>query len=107
MNDKVRTILFNFSALLVLAGALLYFFHFLYAPYLFAVGTAGVAIAHFTVPYKDLSLRRKRLQHFNVLASGLMIAASALMFKGQNEWIICLSIAAIFQTYAAFVKTDD
>ena len=41
MNEKTRTIVFNISALLLLAGAGLYLALPVAAPYLFAVGAAG------------------------------------------------------------------
>ena len=72
MNEKARTIVFNISALLLLAGAGLYLALPVAAPYLFAVGAAG-------------------------------IFASALMFSGRKEWMICLTISALLQLYTAFV----
>ena len=42
MNEKARTIVFNISALLLLAGAGLYLALPVAAPYLFAVGAAGI-----------------------------------------------------------------
>lgn len=103
MTPQIRTILFNFSAILVLLGAVLYLTQFEFAPYLFAFGTAGVAICHLTTPTKNLGFRERRLQIFNVIASLLMIVASTFMFMHRTEWILCLSIAALLQLYTAFV----
>ncbi len=103
MNQQIRTTIFNFSALLVLFGAVLYFMKFSFAPYLFALGTAGVAVCHLTLPIKHLGFRERRLQIFNVIASLLMIVASTFMFRDNNVWIICLTIAALLQLYTAFV----
>lgn len=103
MNEKTRTIVFNLSAslLLVSAGLFLAFPHI--APYLFAVGAADQAICHLTLSTRGMNLRRRRLQRYNIFAGLLYIFASVLMFKGQKEWIICLTIAALFQLYTAFV----
>lgn len=103
MSQQIRTIIFNFSALLVLFGAVLFLIKLPFAPYLFAVGTAGIAICHLTLPTKGMGFRERRLQIFNVIASLLMIVASTFMFKDQNEWIVCLTIAALLQLYTAFV----
>lgn len=103
MNQPIKVIIYNFSALLVMAGAVLFLSRWMYAPYLFALGTAGIAIVNLTAPYKSLDFRRRRLHRFNILASILMIIASAFMFKGRTEWILCLSIAAMLQLYTAFV----
>ena len=46
MNEKARTIVFNISALLLLAGAGLYLALPVAAPYLFAVGAAGITVCY-------------------------------------------------------------
>lgn len=107
MNQQIRTIVFNFSALLVLAGAVLFLTKFHFAPYLFAVGAAGIAVCHLTLPTKGMDFRRRRLQIFNVISGLLMLVASPLMFMNRNEWIICLTIAALLQLYTAFVTPKE
>ena len=107
MNNNIRALIYNFAAILVLISASLQFFKWSYAPYLFALGTAGIAICHLTAPYKALGFRKKRLQRFNIIASFLMIFSSTLMFKGDNEWVLCLFIAAILQLYTAFVTPKE
>lgn len=104
MNQKARTILFIIAGLLILAGAVLFLSKWFLAPYLFSVGTAGMAICYLTLPTKDMEFRERRLHRFNIIASILMICASGLMFKDMKEWIICLTIAAILQLYASFVS---
>lgn len=107
MNQQIRTTIFNFSALCVLAGAILFITGWMFAPYLFALGAAGIAVCHLTLQVKDMSVRRRRLQRYNVFASLLMIFASGLMFSQRPEWIIFLSIAAILQLYTAFVTPKE
>lgn len=104
MNPSIKTTIYNFSGILVIAGAVLQFSHWIYAPYLFALGTAGIAIVYLTTPYRELDFRRRRLHRFNVFAGILMIVASALMFRNRTEWVLCLSIAALLQLYTAFVS---
>lgn len=101
---KIRTILFVVSACLVLAGAALYLTQWTVAPYLFAVGAAGIAVNYLTTPVGDLDFRGRRLHRFNVMAGFLMVVASGFQFNGRKEWIICLLIAAILQLYTAFVS---
>ena len=103
MNKQTRIIVFNFSALLVLLGAVLYLTQFEFSSYLFAFGAAGVAICHLALPTKDMGFRERRLQTFNVIAGLLMVVASTLMFMNRKEWVICLTVAAILQLYTAFV----
>ena len=101
---KIRTILFVVSACLVLAGAALYLTQWTVAPYLFAVGAAGIAVNYLTTPGGDLDFRGRRLHRFNVMAGFLMVVASGFQFNGRKEWVICLFIAAILQLYTAFVS---
>ena len=101
---KIRTILFVVSACLVLTGAALYLTQWTVAPYLFAVGAAGIAVNYLTTPVGDLDFRGRRLHRFNVMAGFLMVVASGFQFNGRKEWVICLLIAAILQLYTAFVS---
>ena len=65
MNEKARTIVFNISALLLLAGAGLYLALPVAAPYLFAVGAAGIAVSYLTMPtrYEFSQAQIAPLQH--------------------------------------------
>lgn len=103
MNQQVRSWVFALSYMLLLAGAMLYVVHWWMAPYLFAVGSAGVTVCYMSVPVVGMDLRHKRLHRFNVIAGILMVCASGFMFKERSEWILLLTIAAIFQVYTAFV----
>ena len=101
---KLRAVLFAVSACLVLAGAVLHLTQWVVAPYLFAVGSAGVAVNYLTTPVGDLDFRGRRLHRFNVMAGFLMVVASGFKFNGRKEWVVCLFIAAILQLYTAFVS---
>ena len=95
------------SGLLVVAGSVLYITHWIYAPWLFAVGAAGVTVGYLTdVRRDDLDLRRRRLTRWNVFAGLAMIVASVFMFRGRMEWVAFLLIAALIQLYTSFVPTD-
>ncbi len=107
MNRKTRTIIFNIAALFVLAGAALYLTKWVVAPYLFAVGTAGIAVCYLTLPVAGMNFRLKRLHRMNILAGLLGIVASALMFAGRLEWVLCLTISAILQVYTSFVSPKE
>ena len=107
MNHQFRTGIFVISAILLLAGAALYIVDQTIAPYLFAVGAAGLTLCYATQSDKEKDLRKRRLQRYNLIAGFLMIAASMLMFNDRNEWILCLSISAFLQLYASFVYPKD
>ena len=103
MNEQIRNYFFIFSGILVLAGAVSYITHWVYAPYIFAFGSAGIALSFITAPYKDLGFRRRRLHRINVLAGVSMVASSVLMFEQRMEWVIFLFIAALMILYTSFV----
>lgn len=107
MNKQIRTTIYNFSEILVLTGTILYLTQWIYAPYVFAFGSAGICLSYLTAPYQVLDFRRRRLHRFNIFAGILMLASSAFMFKHRTEWILCLSIAALLQVYTAFVTPKE
>jgi len=107
MDWQKRSILFTLSGLSLLTGAALYLTKLSFAPYLFAFGAAGLAIYQLSVPVKHLTVRFRRLQTLNVMAALLMVLASVLMFKQMNEWILCLTIAALLQLYTTFVASKE
>ena len=104
---KLRSIIFAVSALLVLAGAILYLTQWAVAPYLFAAGAAGVALSYLTTPVGDLDFRSRRLHRFNVMAGFLMVVASGYLFNYRNEWIVSVLFAALLQLYVAFVTPKE
>jgi hypothetical protein len=93
-----------FSAVLTLAGAALYITGWIHAPYFFAAGAAGITAGFMTLSYKNLGFRRRRLHRINVMAGISMIVASALMFRGRMEWVVCLLIAALLLIYTSFIN---
>lgn len=104
MNEKVKALIFNVAAVLVLAGAILNLKFPAVAPYLFAIGTAGIAVYYLTTSTKEMDFRTRRLHRYNIIAGLLGIFASGLMFAQQKEWIICLTISALLQLYVSFVS---
>jgi len=101
-----RTHLLIFSGILVLAGVSLYLTRWEYAPYLFAIGAAGMTVYYMTDSYKTADYRTRRLQRINILAGIAMIIASVFMFKSQMAWVAFLLISALFQFYTSFAMKD-
>ncbi|MDR0394214.1 MAG: hypothetical protein LBH77_03545 [Tannerella sp.] len=104
MNQQIRNYLFMFSGALMLVGAASYITHWIHAPYLFAVGAAGITVCFMTIPYKNLGFRHRRLHRINVLAGVSMIASSVFMFRERMEWVVFLLIAALLLIYTSFVR---
>lgn len=103
MNDKNKEILFSIAALLLVCSAIGYLFQPLYAAYGMAFASAAIAVVRLSTPYKGTNIRLKRLHRRQIYAAILYVITSMLMFKQRNEWIICLTCAALFELYAGFV----
>ena len=103
MNQQIRSIIFGVAGLLVLAGAVLFLTHWAVAPYLFAVGAAGIAVCYLTLPVKDLDFRRRRVPRFNVFAGLLMTVFSGFLFNHRYQLILFFGVAANLQVYTALV----
>lgn len=103
----IKKYMFQISAILVLVSAALYITKLEWAPYMYAVGTAGVAVSHLTNKYEGTNLRKKRLHRILGFAGMLMVLSSYFMFKHQGEWIMTLLIAAILHLYVSFVMPKE
>jgi TRAP-type uncharacterized transport system fused permease subunit len=93
-----------FSCVLTFAGAILYVTHWIHAPHVFALGTAGITVCFITVSYKNLGFRSRRLHRINMLAGVSMIVSSVFMFRERMEWVVFLFIAALLLIYTSFVN---
>ncbi len=96
--------LFSVGAILALAGTVLYITSFKeYAPYIYTIGAGFIAIAQINTPVhgKSKILKRLRIQQiFGALA--LVLTGGFMFFTRNNEWIACLTIAAVLELYTAF-----
>lgn len=99
--DKIKKVLFPFSAILIVIGALMYMPYAPIAKYVTSIGVVGYIICLFTTPYPTQSLRAKRLHNMQIFAALLMGVSAFLMFIGNNLWFLTLFIAAILTLYSA------
>jgi hypothetical protein len=106
MNQQTKNSLFVISYVFVLTGSIAYATYWIYAPYLFAAGSAGITVCYMTVPYEP-HFRLRRLNRMNVFAGILMVVASVFMFMVRNEWVVFLLIAALLQLYASVVVRKE
>lgn len=109
MSKRILNTVFYISAIAVLLAATLYITHWSVAPYIFAVGAAGVAIVRLSTRYEGKNIRLKRLYRIEVLSALFIVGSSYFMFRNQNEWFLLLLIAAILQLYTAILipKVSD
>lgn len=91
------------GAVMVLVGAGSYITHWALSPYIYIIGATLVALAQINMPIKTSNVVLKRLRAQQVLGALLLVAAGALMFfMHRNEWIVCLSVAAVLELYTSF-----
>ena len=89
--------LFGVGAVMALTGAAVFITGWIYAPYIYTIG------AQVNTPVKGKSKTLKRLRVQQIFGALALILTGAFMFTTRgNEWIACLTIAAILELYTAF-----
>ena len=102
--NKTYSYIQMIGALLVLVGAMLQITRWELSPYIYTVGAvlfAYVQVMMGRYDGKNLIIRRLRRQQ--IIGAALLVFAGVLMFTSKrNEWIVCLTIAAVLQLYTAY-----
>ena len=96
----MKDFLFRLSGMLILLSVAFYMFLPDLAPWIISVSVLIFSAITISNPYPGKSVRGKRLFNFQVFSCLLMIAATYLMFKQRNEWVLLMIAAAIFMLYA-------
>lgn len=95
--------LFTVGAVLLLAGAAVYITRWEPAPYLYTIGATLVALAQINTPVRSDKPNVRRLRRQQIFGALLLVLTGAFMFFTHgNEWIVCLTVAAILELYTAF-----
>ena len=101
--NKFYQIIQGVGAPLLLVGAMLQITHSDYSPIIYTIGAVLFAYAQVMCRYEGKNLIIRRLRRQQILASVLFVFTGVLMFVTKhNEWIVCLTIAAILELYTAF-----
>jgi len=87
--------LFTVGALMVLFGAAVYITGWEPAPYVYTIGATMVALAQINSPSKSNRANVKRLRRQQIFGALLLVLTYG------NEWIVCLTVAAILELYTA------
>ncbi len=97
------TTFFVIGAVMVLAGAVTFFEHWAYSPYIYTVGACLVALVQINTPVRGKSKILKRLRTQQIFgAIALVLTGAFMIFTRGNEWIACLTIATVLILYTAF-----
>ena len=91
------------GAVLLLVGAMLQITRWELSPYLYTIGAVLFAYVQVMSRYEGKNLIIRRLRRQQILGAVLLVFAGVLMFvTRQNEWVLCLSVAAVIQLYTAY-----
>jgi hypothetical protein len=83
-------------------GAAVYITGWEPAPYVYTIGATMVALAQINSPSKSNRANVKRLRRQQIFGALLLVLTGAFMFFTHgNEWIVCLTVAAILELYTA------
>lgn len=99
---SLMPVLFVIGAVMALFGAAVFITGWELAPYVYTIGASLVALSQINSPSQNKSPNLKRLRRQQIFGALLLVLAGAFMFFTHgNEWIICLTIAAVLELYTA------
>ena len=107
---QIQNFIFRLGGVLIIIGIILWIPRFSYAPYIYCVGAIAFASMQFLEQYEGRSLVIRRLRRqqllgaFFLLVSGVLLIGNTLHlpYLRHNEWVVGLTIAAIFELYTSF-----
>ena len=101
--SKIYQIVQGVGAVLLLVGAMLQITRWELSPILYTIGAVMFAYVQVMSRYEGKNLIIRRLRRQQILGAVLLVFAGILMFVTKhNEWVLCLTVAAILELYTAF-----
>ena len=101
--SKIYQIVQGVGAVLLLVGAMLQITRWELSPILYTIGAVMFAYVQVMSRYEGKNLIVRRLRRQQILGAVLLVFAGVLMFVTRhNEWVLCLTVAAILELYTAF-----
>ena len=101
--SKINQIIQGVGAVLLLVGAMLQITRWELSPIIYTLGAVMFAYVQVMSRYEGKNLIVRRLRRQQILGAVLLVFAGVLMFVTKhNEWVLCLTIAAVLELYTAF-----
>ncbi|MEG1579635.1 MAG: hypothetical protein RR386_00015 [Bacteroidaceae bacterium] len=108
--NRIQNFIFVLGAFLILVGALMCVTRMWISPYIYSVGAVCFSSMQLLASYEGTNFVIKRLRRQQIIAVLLLLIAAIPMFMTiwkqgfaqQNEWVLCLTIAAVVELYTAF-----
>ena len=91
------------GAVELLLGAALQITQLAWAPYLYLIGAIMFAYVQVMSGYEGKNIIIRRLRRQQIIGATLLVVAGVMMILWKrNEWVVCLTIAAVLEMYTVF-----
>lgn len=101
--SKYYSAIATVGAVALLLGAALQITQLAWAPYLYLIGAIMFAYVQVMSGYEGKNIIIRRLRRQQIIGATLLVVAGVMMILWkQNEWVVCLTIAAVLEMYTAF-----
>lgn len=101
--SKYYSAIATVGAVALLLGAALQITQLAWAPYLYLIGAIMFAYVQVMSGYEGKNIIIRRLRRQQIIGATLLVVAGVMMILWKrNEWIVCLTIAAVLEMYTVF-----
>lgn len=101
--SKYYSAIATVGAVSLLLGAALQITQLAWAPYLYLIGAIMFAYVQVMSGYEGKNIIIRRLRRQQIIGATLLVVAGVMMILWKrNEWVVCLTIAAVLEMYTAF-----
>ena len=101
--SKYYSAIATVGAVELLLGAALQITQLAWAPYLYLIGAIMFAYVQVMSGYEGKNIIIRRLRRQQIIGATLLVVAGVMMILWKrNEWVVCLTIAAVLEMYTAF-----
>lgn len=101
--SKYYSAIATVGAVALLLGAALQITQLAWAPYLYLIGAIMFAYVQVMSGYEGKNIIIRRLRRQQIIGATLLVVTGVMMILWKrNEWVVCLTIAAVLEMYTAF-----
>lgn len=101
--SKYYSAIATVGAVALLLGAALQITQLAWAPYLYLIGAIMFSYVQVMSGYEGKNIIIRRLRRQQIIGATLLVVAGVMMILWKrNEWVVCLTIAAVLEMYTAF-----
>ena len=101
--SKYYSVIAIVGAIVLLLGAALQITKLVWAPYFYLIGAIMFAYVQVMSGYEGKNIVIRRLRRQQIIGAILLVVAGVMMILWKrNEWVVCLTIAAVLEMYTVF-----